>query len=528
MDESKSKVRVAKLIALQKIKKYYEKSNNKYTNIEEVEQLIEENKIPKEVYDDSIAELIKEKKLLKLDSDLDNTIVLHIPNYLIGQVTEDSFESGKEFSKNPVVESDPSKITQNRPYYAKLLPAYGRETKEAQEMLQNMSLGEKIERNKDLNAQFLKQLPQQQPRNMNTAKLEARHAILMIPEFGGSDGKKVFEFVEKVDNIFRVVDPNQIELLNILILNKLTNDAEQLIRNQRPGNWQDIRRILLDHFATRKSVNKRIGDLVVCIQGSKSVSKFAGELQGICTGIRHAAREENMDVEFVQNLLLKTFLDGLNREISLIVRAQKPENFQNALRLAIETEAEITPRYIKKYCSYCKRETHNTKDCRFNQKTNRTFFVNETNQVVQNNQKQNGNNFRQNVNGYTNPRNFNYKQNNYWRNNRPNYNVRYYNQRNPGNYNRFNRNNIGLRDKPRNNNYFRNENKLISKYNNYKKNYNEDISQNIDSTGGQKNRNFLEKKINKSNDESNERNSNKVNLNRVMTQTHAVVMGQVL
>ena len=74
----------------------------------------------------------------------------------------------------------------------------------------------------------------------------------------------------------------------------------------------------------------------MCKQGSGTVTKFAGELQGNCTGIRYAAREENMDVRFVQDLLIKTFIDGLNREIGLVVRAQRPNNYQDALRWVLK------------------------------------------------------------------------------------------------------------------------------------------------------------------------------------------------
>ena len=85
-----------------------------------------------------------------------------------------------------------------------------------------------------------------------------------VPEFSGTNAKKVFEFVENVDNVYRIVDANQINLLNILILNKLTEDAEQLVRDQKPNNWQELRRMLLDHFATRKSFNKKL-EIWLCV-----------------------------------------------------------------------------------------------------------------------------------------------------------------------------------------------------------------------------------------------------------------------
>lgn len=371
MDQSESKVRVSKKIAIEKIKKYYENSTRKTVSYDDVCKLMDAKKIPKEVYDDSIVELMTEQKLLPFDDKSPDTIVLKIPPYLLVQPQEISSET-LDWNKST---QEPIMVTpQEYPTNVKRNPKYEKAVAEAQALFQNMSLGQRIEQDKGTNFPFPNY---QRPIAENIANLEARHAILMIPEFSGIDHKLVFEFVEKVDNIFRIVHPNQIELLNILILNKLTGDAEQLIRNQRPHNWQELRRMLLDHYATRKSVNRRIGDLINCIQGSNSVTKYASELQGICTGIRHAARDENLDITFIDSILLKAFLDGLNHDIKLIVRAQRPNNFQNALRLAVEIEAEMSPRVSKKYCKFCKRNSHNTQECRTNYRPNKSFITSE-------------------------------------------------------------------------------------------------------------------------------------------------------
>ena len=166
----------------------------------------------------------------------------------------------------------------------------------------------------------------------------------MIPVFDGLNPKKVFEFVAKVENIYHIVDPDQIALLDVLIRNKITDNAEQLVRNQRPNNRQELRKILLDHYATKKRVNRRIGDLISCKQGNGTVTWFASSLH-VCSGIRHAARNANLDENWIQELVLKTFLDGLQKDIAIIVRAQRPETYQEALNLAIETETDLAGRY---------------------------------------------------------------------------------------------------------------------------------------------------------------------------------------
>ena len=97
-------------------------------------------------------------------------------------------------------------------------------------------MSQKIAQNKNSNTN--------QSFSRNQATLEARYAVMNVPEFSGKDTRKVFEFVEKVDNVYKIVDINQMNLLNVLILNKLTDDAEQLVRDHKPDNWQESRRIL--------------------------------------------------------------------------------------------------------------------------------------------------------------------------------------------------------------------------------------------------------------------------------------------
>ena len=406
MNNNNFKVRVAKTVALEKIKKHYEKAMGKSVSTEEIADLMNTKKISKEIYDYSIAELIEEKQLLPEDVQIEGTIILQIPSYLskkASRATLNPEDSNKNPEKQNISNEDfqENSFTDNlglfntpkseQPQNKSISNYPENKLKEQEELFwehirsktQNLEEVFKTPQNRNINK--IPQIQQNAPGfvpprlNRNIATLEARHAVMMIPEFDGSIAKKVFEFVEKVDNVYRVVDPNQVELLNVLIRNKISNGAEQLIRNQRPDNWEELKRILLDHYATKKSVNKRIGDLITCKQGSDTVTEFASNLQQIYSGIRHAAREDNLDPRWVQTLLLKIFLDGLQRDIAIIVRAQRPLQFQEALHLAIETEAEISPSKSKEmYCSFCKKNTHNTRDCRTAHRANRAFNISDS------------------------------------------------------------------------------------------------------------------------------------------------------
>ena len=134
------------------------------TVLDEISKLVNETNIPKEMYDDSIVELVDEKKLIPIDFQTDETIILNIPHYLVHKVSENSFEidtlnfdpiksvvndgnittlsranesrslqdmtsTFSNLFNNPIESTSESFSpfnVQNQPYYSKVVPQYNR------------------------------------------------------------------------------------------------------------------------------------------------------------------------------------------------------------------------------------------------------------------------------------------------------------------------------------------------------------------------------------------------------------------
>ena len=79
-----------------------------------------------------------------------------------------------------------------------------------------------------------------QPRNQNNL-IKVERLVESIPAFSGAEPGKAHEFVSKVDNLIRIVNPEQHELLCTLVKNRLTGDAEQLVRHLNMDHWQVLR-----------------------------------------------------------------------------------------------------------------------------------------------------------------------------------------------------------------------------------------------------------------------------------------------
>ena len=568
------KIRISKDKAIQRIKEYYERHTNEGTSMNKIVRLISESKIPKEILELSIMSFAENDEILDDNFSTEiETLSIDVPPYIEDKIfpvldtsisTQNfpSLVTTSDVYSKPITTPKPISNTGNysnmvtsdiwspsntrivnfSPSFepttsaGKFKDFYRTQTTENQnrkyaqrQINQNQdniyNILDNVNRRQNKFFQNpLQNNTQGQQQNFNNQfhhTIEARHAIMLIPNFDGNSPKRVFEFVEKVDKIIQTVHPNQHDLLFFLLSTKLSDGAEQLTRTHNPTNWLSLKRILLDHYATKKSLNRRIVELAECKQGDLTVNMYASDLQHICSGIKYSARDENLDLNWINNLLLKTFLDGLKSELAIIVRAQRPRSFEEALNIALETEADVSIPDFKgnnRYCSFCKKTTHDTRDCRSAHKQNKSLNISETDDNSRGGNKNNSNSNYQNQN----PRNQNYRSNHY-----PNYrNYNHPQNQQNSNNNKYNRSN---------NNDKRNNNDSNKNYfnNNHNNNYNFKRDNNSNNSGykdfNNKSQNNNNSSFNKNNPRRNDNSntaSNNVHLNEVTTVTPAVVTGQ--
>ena len=128
-------------------------------------------------------------------------------------------------------------------------------------------------------------------------------------------------------------------------------------------------------------------------------------------------------------MLLKTFIDGLIYDLSIIVRAQQPKTFQNALDIALTVESDVGfPRKTSKNCNYCKTNTHDTRECRLIRNRNTNEITNNLNRP------------QTNYSQKPNLRGLNNYANNYNRNNNNNNNSNFNNTKNSDSFQNNNNN----------------------------------------------------------------------------------------
>ena len=248
--------------------------------------------------------------------------------------------------------------------------------------------------------------------------------------------------------------PGQKTIFFTAIKAKLCKDAAQVVRHQNPNNWSDLKKFLLEYYTNKKSLNKRIVYLSLLKQGiSMSVRDFVNKIQLQYEGIKQIIEFEHRNIGdgfyLIDDIVLKTFLDGLIYEISIVVRAQQPRDFNQALEIAMKTEMDLGfPRTISKYCDHCKTSTHFTKYCRIlaNQSVqlfkNNLSFNNHRRENNYNSNRGSNNRFGTNQN-YRGSYNFNINRNNNFGRNGGFKNQNNFNNNNQNNFNRNNFQNRG-------------------------------------------------------------------------------------
>lgn len=175
----------------------------------------------------------------------------------------------------------------------------------------------------------------------------------MLIKFDGNKAK-LYEFIDNCDKANEVVKSEQKDILFKLIETKWTDNARAIVRNRSFSDWAEL--------------------------------KFFSIL--------------------LKEQALNVFISGLTRDLSILVKSQKPNSLEDAIAIAqseeqqLKSKTETSKYHGFKYSSVCNKPGHNY-NCRFNN-ANNVKRRNELSNIRHTNNKPtpipNSSNFRQTVN----------------------------------------------------------------------------------------------------------------------------------
>lgn len=208
--------------------------------------------------------------------------------------------------------------------------------------------------------------------------IELAEKILI--RFDGNKSK-LYEFIDNCDKANKLISPTQKPILFALIETKLTDNARILIRNRNFADWPELKNHLLDAYSEKRTIGQWQLELNSCKQLFKeNVRSYSNKIENCYIKLLNSL-DENLDdtsrtacVNLLKNQAMNVFITGLNRELNLLVKAQKPESLEEAISIALAEEQEQLSKSeiskyqqlnnnIAKHCNYCDKSGHTSFNC---------------------------------------------------------------------------------------------------------------------------------------------------------------------
>lgn len=170
--------------------------------------------------------------------------------------------------------------------------------------------------------------------------------VNMIPKF---DGNKLtfYDFLDNCDLANSLAHNDIKQILLTIIKSKIFGNARALIRNREFDSWEELRSHLVETYSDRRSRAQWQLELSLCKQlQNESVTAYAYRIENCLVRLTNSLdsslsnTERQANVKLIRDQALTTFLLGLNKDLNMIIKAQKPLTLEDAISMALAEERE--------------------------------------------------------------------------------------------------------------------------------------------------------------------------------------------
>ncbi|XP_031346209.1 uncharacterized protein LOC116173032 [Photinus pyralis] len=171
----------------------------------------------------------------------------------------------------------------------------------------------------------------------------------MLIKFSG-DKDKLYEFIDNCDRALSLVSGANKTTVFSIILTKLTDKARALTRNKDFTEWKDLKKFLLDTYGDKRTMGQWQLELNSCKQSfNETVIAYSSRIEDYYRCVRSldenlSTEGRNACIELLKNQTLNVFINGLRKELALIVKSQKPNSLSEAISLAVNEERDFKSR----------------------------------------------------------------------------------------------------------------------------------------------------------------------------------------
>ena len=219
----------------------------------------------------------------------------------------------------------------------------------------------------------------------------------MINKYDG-DKSNLHVFIDNCNNAFTLLNPVYKIAFVSVVLAKIEGNIRSTLLNRSFASWESLKEHLLENYSEKRTFAQWQLELNSCRQGNtESISRYSSRVENcfikliksLDPKLTKEAREAN--VELLKKQALNIFISGLQPQLHILLKSQKPLTFEDAVSIAISEEQEIKSRqemYLKqnyspsiKKCLNCNKLGHLAFQCR-NQPTIRHVQTNINNTNV--------------------------------------------------------------------------------------------------------------------------------------------------
>lgn len=217
-----------------------------------------------------------------------------------------------------------------------------------------------------------------------SATITLELAEKMLIKFDGTKSK-LHEFLDNCDKANQLIKPELKDILFAIIETKLTDNARAMVRNRSFEDWKGLKQHLLDIYSDKRTNGQWQLELNSCRQNfGESVASYSNKVENSYVKLLNTLDSDlskearSACINLLKTQALNVFITGLNKDLSLIVKANKPDSLETAIAVALSEEQELKSKIeINKYqnvnnsyakmCNFCNKPGHATFNCRYNQ-----------------------------------------------------------------------------------------------------------------------------------------------------------------
>lgn len=201
----------------------------------------------------------------------------------------------------------------------------------------------------------------------------------MITSFNGNSSE-LSNFLQNAENALSIAKENQKTALTALIFSKVSSEVKNKINASEINTFTDLKIKLKQVFQITESLTYLQEQLETCRQKpNETVKEFFLRIEHLNSRIIQKIKESTISnsmlvgkLALINEMALRRFTHHCKPEISNILRHKTFMSINEALSIASEEESfvsmqnqlKISLQTNKKYCKICKRNNHNTNECR--------------------------------------------------------------------------------------------------------------------------------------------------------------------